>query len=103
MPFQPARIQALRSLPLRDQAGEPLRFVLGTNTFWHKGTLYAYGQRGRPSWHACLFTRKGVEVNCFWLAGTMRIRGVCNGEELFNSRYMMYSLEPSVEGSSDDE
>ena len=101
MPLQPARIYAFRNLPLRDQAGEQLRFVLGTNTFWHKGRRYAYGQRERPSWHTCLFTNAGVEVDCFWLAGTIRIRGELGDKVLFNSRYMIYCCESSAE--EDDE
>jgi hypothetical protein len=101
MPSQPTRIHDFRMLPVRDQAGEALRFVLGTNTFWHKGRRYAYGRRGRPSWHARLYTHAGVELECFWLAGTMRIKGVCHGEVVFVSKVMIYRCESSVEGSSD--
>jgi hypothetical protein len=92
MPLQPARIRAFRMLALRDQAGERLHFVLGTNTFWHKGRRYAYGRKERPSWHMRLFTtaRRGIEVDCFWLAGTMRIKVLLNGEVLVESRSTIY-------------
>ena len=90
-------------LPVRDQAGEALRFVLGTNTFWHKGKRYAYGRRERPSWHAYLYTRAGVEVDCFWLSGTMRVKVVCRDEVLFMSRFMIYRWCESAAAEEEEE
>jgi hypothetical protein len=103
MPLQPARVHDFRMLPVRDQAGEALRFVLGTNTFWHKGKRYVYGRRERPSWHAYLYTRAEVEVDCFWLAGTMRIKVVCRDEVLFMSRFMIYRWCESTEAEEEEE
>jgi hypothetical protein len=39
-----------------------------------------------------LFTtaRRGIEVDCFWLAGTMLIKVLLNGEVLVESRSMIY-------------
>ena len=103
MPFQPARVHDFRMLPVRDQAGEALRFVLGTNTFWHKGKRYVYGRRERPSWHAYLYTRAGVEVDCFWLSGTMRVKVVCRDEVLFMSRFMIYRWCESAAAEEEEE
>jgi hypothetical protein len=96
-PLRSATQAGVHLLPLITQTGERLRFVLGTNTFWHKGKLYSYGDHARPNWHACLYStaRRGIEVDCFWLAGTMRIKVLLHGEVLFSHKLMIYRGESS--------
>lgn len=102
---QPARIHDFRMLPIRDQAGERLRFVLGTNAFWHKGRRFAYGSKERPKWHACLYTaaRRRIEVDCFWLAGTARIKVLLDGRSIFSDKFVIHGGVASAEEESDSD
>jgi hypothetical protein len=52
------RIHCFRMLSIRDQGGKRLRFVLGTNTFWHNGAQYTYSDKKR----LCLYTNARERV-----------------------------------------